>query len=79
MSMSQIGKGLKDAGTAGWAKLCLGVLVFEIAAGVVGVCALSVYLSEKQQKQQAAQAAHNVRRLAAIRGPIPMLESRLVF
>ena len=57
VSISQIGKGLKDAGASGWAKLCLGLLVFEIAVGTVGLCAVGLYAADKQQKQQAAQEA----------------------
>lgn len=59
VTLLKIGTGLKDAGVAGWAKLCLGLLVALIAFGTVGACVLGVYVTDKQQKEQAAQAANN--------------------
>jgi hypothetical protein len=58
-SLIQIGRGLRDAAAAGWAKLCLGLMVFLLVAGTVGMCGFMVYVVDKQQKAQAAQKAKN--------------------
>ena len=46
MALVQTGNGLKDGGTAGWAKLCL-VLIFVLPAlTMVGVCGLAAYAAD---------------------------------
>jgi hypothetical protein len=57
MSLIQIGKGLRDNAAAGWAKLCLGLMIFLLGAGTVAVCGITIYAMDKQQKKLAAQGA----------------------